>query len=214
MASFEPEHVGALLFDLGGVVFDFDFTEAFTSVAAATGLDAATVAQRFEVDDRYEAFERGEMSAEHYWQHLRELLGLDLADQHLAAAWNSIFGDLVAGIDSVLPRAAAARPIWALSNTNAAHVETFQARFGEALSVFEDVFASNEIGHRKPEAAAYLAAAQRMGVAPERVLFFDDLEVNVRGAMAVGMQGIVVTETADISRAVEVLGAANRPSLS
>ena len=42
----------------------------------------------------------------------------------------------------------------------------------------------------KPQAGIYLAAAKNVNAPPERCLFIDDLEVNVEGARAVGMQGI------------------------
>jgi epoxide hydrolase-like predicted phosphatase len=57
--------------------------------------------------------------------------------------------------------------------------------------LFDDVIISAEVGMRKPEAAIYLFAAQRLGVDPADCVFVDDLEQNVEGARAVGMTGLV-----------------------
>jgi len=49
---------------------------------------------------------------------------------------------------------------------------------------------SGEAGVRKPERAAYLLVAGRLGVEPAECVFVDDLRDNVRGAVAAGMAGV------------------------
>lgn len=67
-----------------------------------------------------------------------------------------------------------------------------QDRFGEPLSVYFDaVTVSGEVGIVKPEPEIYRIAAERLGVTPEECVFIDDIERNIDGARAVGMQGIV-----------------------
>ena len=44
------------------------------------------------------------------------------------------------------------------------------------------------MGLRKPEAEAFAAIANDVGVPLERILFFDDTEQNVAGARAVGKE--------------------------
>jgi transcription antitermination factor NusB len=53
---------------------------------------------------------------------------------------------------------------------------------------FDAVLSSADIGVTKPDPAAFRAAAERLGVAPERCLFVDDVDANVHGAAAVGMR--------------------------
>lgn len=50
---------------------------------------------------------------------------------------------------------------------------------------------SGELGVRKPDPRAYLLVARRLGVAPQRCVFVDDLPANVRGAAAAGMTGVL-----------------------
>lgn len=56
--------------------------------------------------------------------------------------------------------------------------------------LFDAVVLSGEVGMRKPEAAIYRYTAERLGVEPAEAVFVDDLAVNVRGAVAVGMIGV------------------------
>jgi putative hydrolase of the HAD superfamily len=51
---------------------------------------------------------------------------------------------------------------------------------------------STDVGARKPEAAAYLAAATALDVPPAEVVFLDDTPECVDGARAVGMTAILV----------------------
>ena len=57
-------------------------------------------------------------------------------------------------------------------------------------------FVSCDTGVRKPDPRAYTGAAERLGVPPERCLFVDDRESNVRAAREVGM-GALRFEGAD-----------------
>src|ERR1700684_3048197 len=56
--------------------------------------------------------------------------------------------------------------------------------------LFDVVIASSKVGMRKPDPAIYELTCARLGVAPERCLFIDDLLCNVEAADALGMQTI------------------------
>lgn len=57
----------------------------------------------------------------------------------------------------------------------------------------------------KPEAGAYLSAAQALGVPPDQVLFVDDRAVNAVGAREVGMSAVHYTAHDDLVDAVAAL---------
>lgn len=83
--------VRALLFDLGGVVINFDFGGAFRSWAARAGCDPSLIAQRFSLDDSYKQHERGEIAASSYFASLRQSLQIDLSDMEFAQGWNDVY---------------------------------------------------------------------------------------------------------------------------
>jgi putative hydrolase of the HAD superfamily len=61
--------------------------------------------------------------------------------------------------------------------------------------LFDAVIISGEVGVRKPDPEIYLLAAERAGVETADGVFVDDFRVNVEGAQAVGMMGIVHRDT-------------------
>lgn len=67
-------------------------------------------------------------------------------------------------------------------------------------------FVSCHTGTRKPDAAAYTGAAQRLGVSAEACLFVDDRALNCRGARAVGMSAIEFGDAAQLTDALRERG--------
>ena len=67
---------------------------------------------------------------------------------------------------------------------------------------FEVILDAAEEGMRKPAPEIYLRVAERLGLAPERCVFVDDLTVNCEGAAAVGMRPFRfdVTDSASSTR--------------
>ena len=71
--------------------------------------------------------------------------------------------------------------------------------------LFDTVVLSGIAGVAKPDPAAYRLVAERLGVAPERCVFVDDLRRNVLGAAAVGMTGVHHSSPATTIEELEVL---------
>jgi putative hydrolase of the HAD superfamily len=63
---------------------------------------------------------------------------------------------------------------------------------------FDVIVTSAEEGVAKPEPEIYDRALERLEVAAEETVFVDDLQPNVEGARAVGMHGILYTNSLDI----------------
>ncbi len=57
--------------------------------------------------------------------------------------------------------------------------------------LFDVTVISGEVGLRKPEPQIYQLCARQLGVAPSECVFVDDLGPNIRGAVAVGMTGVL-----------------------
>lgn len=71
--------------------------------------------------------------------------------------------------------------------------------------LFDTVVLSGLAGVAKPDPEAYLLVAERLGVAPQRCVFVDDLRRNVLGAAAVGMTGVQHRSVAATLEELEVL---------
>jgi putative hydrolase of the HAD superfamily len=198
--------VEALLFDLGRVVIEIDSARVHARWAELAGAPVAEIERRAQMrvagSEAFHRHERGEISDAAFFAHVRDALEIDLTDADIKEGWNAIFVGEMPGIRPLLARAGRALPLYAFSNTNAAHQACWSVRFAELLAGFRRIFVSNELGARKPEAAAFHAVAAAIGVEPKRILFFDDVAANVAGARASGMLAVEVTALADIEQAL------------
>ena len=188
----------ALLFDLGGVVFDIDFERALGHWADHAGVEVDALRPLCRADAWYERHERGEIDAAEYFDSLRQRFGVTLTYAQFVSGWNAIFDGERAGMPDLLGRLGERIPIYAFSNTNATHKQYWEREYAPTLDLFREVFVSCDLGLRKPEAAAFRAVCDAMGVAPERVLFFDDASENVDGARGVGMRAVHVRGIDDV----------------
>lgn len=198
--------VDALLFDLGRVVLDIDFSRVLRVWAAHAGVSPDDIVNRFASRDAYMRHERGEMSDDAFFAHLRDELGIALTPAQFLEGWNAIFVGEMPGIAALLEQAAKRWPLYAFSNTNAAHVAHFSAHHAELLRNFRQVFLSSSIGMRKPEPESFDHVIAQIGLPAQRILFFDDLAENIEGARARGLQTVHVTSPTSVADALKTLG--------
>lgn len=75
------------------------------------------------------------------------------------------------------------------------------------MSLFDLVVESSVEGIRKPNPAIYELTCERLGVAPDKAIFLDDLGINLKPARALGMQTIkVLNEEQAIDALYELTG--------
>ena len=75
------------------------------------------------------------------------------------------------------------------------------------MALFDLVVESSVEGIRKPNPRIYELACERLGVAPARAVFLDDLGINLKPARELGMQTIKVLNE---EQAIEELAALTR----
>ena len=192
----------ALLFDLGGVVMGLDWEPMFRRWGEAGGVEPATLRERYGFDAHYERHERGEIGEAAYFASLRQSLDIDIGDEDFRAGWGAIFTEPVHETVALLEKLRDRVPLYAFSNTNAAHHAVWSRKFEAALGNFRRVFVSSQMGLRKPERASFDYISREIGVPNARILFFDDTLVNVEGARAAGLLAVHVRGPDDVQNAV------------
>jgi epoxide hydrolase-like predicted phosphatase len=209
----------ALLVDYGGVLTT-SLSASFAAFCLATGASperlrdvlAAAYSMAREADvpmndmhDVVRAVETGAISQQEFDRRLASSLseGLDrpVEPANLTAR---LFGELKP--DERMRRAVArARQLGLLTGmiSNTWGVEPPR----EAGEMFGEMVLSGREGVRKPDPEIYLLAAGRLKVPPAACVFVDDIPVNVDGARAVGMTGVLHRDAAiTIPRLDELLG--------
>ena len=181
------DRIEAVVLDLGGVLMGVDFSRTLAHWARAANRDPAELATHAIADVSYERHERGEMGFADFAQAVRHRLGIQVDDDALREGWNLALGDALPGAAMLADAIAERWPLHLFSNTNATHHAHWSMVHAALLDGFGHVFVSHEIGHRKPEPAAFAHVAASLGLDAGGIVFFDDLAENVRGAHAAGL---------------------------
>jgi HAD superfamily hydrolase (TIGR01509 family) len=194
-----PYGADALLFDLGRVIIDIDFSLALARWAEHARGDRERLVARFSHDDAYKRHEIGAIDEAAYFAALAATLDIDMSSEQWLDGWNAIFVGEMPGMADLLAAAARYVPLYAFTNSNRAHERYWSSRFAGVLGHFRKVFVSSTIGLRKPDAEAFDHVVGAIGIPAARILFFDDNLENVHGARARGLQTVHVTSVADIA---------------
>ncbi len=192
----------AIFFDLGMVLVRFDWEITITRIALRNGGDKSSI-REFLATPRHDAFERGELSSEEFFQFGREQTQFPGTLDEFRAAWCEIFEEILSSI-RVVRELAPEFPLYLISNTNPWHAAYLEKRF-DWMNLFRQRFYSCHIGFRKPDPRIYEWALARAGVPAARALFIDDREDNLTGAREVGMQIIHALEPDAWHRELEIM---------
>ena len=179
-----------VVLDYGEVVARRPASAKLERMAAAVGLDTPTFADRYDQERR--PYDRGDLSPRDYWSKVvpgtielhAELLGkLRQWDVEMWSDTNAVMIEWLAQL-----RAAGFKTAL-LSNMHCDMV----VRVRRELEWFEQLdFAvlSSEVRLAKPERAIYERCLAGLALEPSEVLFIDDREVNVQGAIGAGWKAL------------------------
>jgi putative hydrolase of the HAD superfamily len=189
--------VQAIFFDLGMVLVSFDWDIAIPRFAAENGGDVERV-RAFLAHPYHEAFERGDMSPQEFFERGCQLMGFRGTFDQFRRSWSEIFTEIESSVQ-LARQLGAAYPLYVLSNTNPWHVARVEQQF-DWLQLFRARYYSCDLGVRKPDPRIYRMALACAQVRPDHTLFIDDRLENLEGAAAVGMQTLHAP-TPDVLRA-------------
>ncbi len=184
-----PE-VRAVIFDLGRVLVDLDFSNGLLAhVPGLGGCSFEAVRARFSQDPLLRDFGTGRIPPEVFHRRACQNLGLDLPFESFRDLWCNIFRRRPE-MEALVEEVAAHRAVGLLSDTDPLHWAFLRERH-TLLDHFAKPTLSFRTGVLKPDPAAYRAAAADVGVPARECFFTDDLPENVDGARAAGMDAVL-----------------------
>ncbi|RPH25294.1 MAG: HAD family phosphatase [Bacteroidales bacterium] len=186
--------VTTYIFDLGNVLFQADMSRAITHWQKVSKLsDADMTALILESDIHYQ-FERGHLSPECFFLHVRQILNTSAKYEYLISGWNSIYGDLISCNYQAIVEFKKLGRVVAFTNTNNTHLSVWKNKYINQLSVFDKIYSSCEIGHRKPDLQSFQFLLNDLNIKPGEAFFFDDKVENIKSAEHLGITSILVND--------------------
>jgi putative hydrolase of the HAD superfamily len=182
-----------LIFDLGNVLYDIDFSKMYEAFAE---LGIPNFENHFTLNKSDQIFfdlEKGLINEKEFCEGFNKLYQLNLSSTQIITAWNALLiGYRLPSVNWVKSNINN-YATYLYSNTNQIHYDHFIPQFtkenGWAFeSLFKTPYYSHKMGMRKPDPNSFAYILEKEGLAASETLFIDDNEPNIVAAASVGMQ--------------------------
>jgi HAD superfamily hydrolase (TIGR01509 family) len=188
-----------VVFDLGKVLVDFDYSIAIPRIAAHSTLSVAGIKSFFFQSHLLVDYESGHLTRQEFFDHARRATGF----QGALEEFGEFFADIFTAIPPMIELHAGLHrrgvPTYIFSNTNDLAIEHVRRNF-PFFRDFDGYIYSYEVKAMKPDPIIYAALEKLAGRRGAEILYLDDRPENVAGGAARGWRTIL-HETPEKTRA-------------
>ena len=174
-----------VVFDLGKVLVDFDYSLVANRLRARTQLQLAEIAVRLDRSPLLVEFETGRIETEEFFRRVVQLTGYNGTLAEFAVEFGDIFSPIPEMIDWQSRLRARGVPTFIFSNTNELAVRHIQSAF-PFFGGFDAYIYSHEVGAMKPDARIYEAVEAVTRRRRDAILYVDDRPENIAAGAARG----------------------------
>jgi 2-haloacid dehalogenase len=197
--------IRGVIFDLGGVLVDWDpmhlYRKVFADEAQAAGFLADIC-----TPDWNEKQDAGRGLDEATAERVALFPEWETEIRAFYGRWIEMIGGLVPGTGDVMRELKAeGLRLFALSNWNSETFARIRGAHAE-FDLFEDIVLSGDHRCIKPDERFYRIALERFGLPAQSLVFVDDNPRNVQGAEAVGLRALLFTDAGNLRRDLRALG--------
>jgi FMN phosphatase YigB (HAD superfamily) len=197
-----------IVFDLGKVLVDFDYSLAARRISAGGKMSFAEIKKYLLTTDVLVRYETGLISSEEFFTEVRQTTGFTGTLEE----FGGFFADIFTEIPPMVELHAALRrkgfPTYIFSNTNDLAVTHVRNNF-PFFSNFDGYIFSHEVRAMKPDAKIYEALERMTGRRGSELLYLDDRPENVAAGAARGWQTILQETPEKTKTALQKLGLLN-----
>lgn len=190
------KEVKNIIFDLGGVLLNIDFSITERAFLELGVNQFSKMFTQHHSNDLFVQLETGEISPEEFYKAFREGTGTDLSNETIKDAWNALLLDFRIPTLEWLETNKTKYRIFLFSNTNQIHhdafIESYRQLTGNANfdAFFEKAYYSQNLGMRKPNPEPFLHILKEQNLIANETLFIDDTLKNIETAQALGLKTI------------------------
>jgi len=174
-----------VVFDLGKVLVDFDYSIAGRRIAARAKLGAAEVQHFIDHSPMLFRYETGLLDRRQFFEEVRTATGFQGAIEEFAQFFADIFSPIGEMIAMHARLRAARVPTFIFSNTNDLAIEHIRRNF-PFFADFDDYVLSYEHRAMKPDAKLYEVVERVTGKHGEQILYLDDRIENAQAGRTRG----------------------------
>lgn len=198
-SKLRPYSTTHIVFDMGGVLVDIQWQQKIGEILGQD-IPFDQIHQLWGNSKAAEDFETGRIDFSTFSERFRKEFALTLDHAEFERIYAEIIREEFSNTGKLLNHLGQHFELGLLSNINPYHWAMVEQ--WPFLQQISHVHTSITLGHMKPNPNVYRALMDKMQVAPEQVLFFDDGLINVEAARSEGMDAEQVFGPEDIERAL------------
>ncbi|HXT42388.1 MAG TPA: HAD family phosphatase [Candidatus Angelobacter sp.] len=205
MKSSSPARPRVVIFDLGKVLVDFDYSLAARRIAAQGTLPADAVQRFIDHSPLLFRFETGQITREEFFAEVKSAAGFSGSFDQFSKFFADIFAPIGPMVELHARLRAAAVPTFIFSNTNELAVGHIRKNF-PFFSRFDGYILSYEHGTMKPHASLYEVVEHETGCRGGELFYVDDRPENLETASDRGWQVVLQKNPGATRRAMKAAG--------
>ena len=200
--------IKCIIFDLGNVIFDLDFSQFFNEVITPSPLNKPKTPIMLEFFRQSDTYHQGKISDKEFYTQACDLLRVcDLNQKEFYDAFNSIISDINKEMVELVKNIKKNNKLMiiCLSNINSSHWKYIKKKKWEIWDLFDEFILSHEVHLTKPDSKIFEIAIKKAGCAPEEIVFIDDGFNNIRAALELGIKGIRFVDIDELTKSLKEL---------
>lgn len=191
----------AFAFDLGKVLFDFDYSLALEKIKDKLGVSPNCVIDALFFDDFALDFEKGIISGYDFYLKFKESFKAKISYSEFVDSWCRIFSPNNTVVE-LIRRLRILYPVYLISNINELHFDYLYQQWKEIFLLFDKLFLSFKIKAVKPEKKIYEELFKE-GFLPEEIIYIDDRQDLIEEGKKLGLRCIQFRDSKDLIKDLE-----------
>lgn len=183
--------IRAIIFDLGGVVLNIDFSKTQQALEKLGLRNAYLHFGQYAQLGFFDELDKGNINKQQLFDQLNALLPEPVSNDKLSDAWNAMILDFPVEVIQLLQNLRKKYILGLLSNTNAIHYELYNKNFRILTKhnlddYFDYACYSFRVGMRKPNPDIFYHVLEKLNIQPLETLFIDDTITHINAAKEIG----------------------------
>lgn len=197
--------IQAIIFDVGGVIVDFDKTIFLKNISKHSPYNIAELNKLIYGEGKLEiSYQSGKISSEQFYKLIKEICRLNMSMKEFARAYGKIHTVRPVTVE-IIKQLSGKYNLHLLSNTGEWHYEEDWKHLG-----FREYFNSMSLSYLvksfKPDKKIYLDALEKLKCEPEQAIYIDDIRDFAEAASKLGMHAIHYIGHKELIRSLKGLG--------
>lgn len=204
--------INNIIFDLGGVIINLDIPKTINEFNKLSSIPFESIYTQLQQYPIFDLYDKGEISSDDFFNDLKKITKTDNDIPAIRKAWDAMLLDFPKHRLELLNSLKDKYRIFLLSNTNEAHIETFeldlynQHGHKNLEPFFEKVYYSCRMGMRKPDTEIFDYVLNQNSLSAEETLFIDDSPQHIEGALKTGINAKLLHKHREVADLLSEIG--------